>query len=1376
MTSALNVMQQAYMVGRTADFPLGAVDMQDVRCFLLETSSERVVQAISKVFASYPLLQFCIAGDNQSFANNKYQSIESNLLCATSQVTVGEIEDLAQQRIENFISKPFDVHDALWRIALDELTFVETGNQKSLVTFSFNGLLLDGFAISRIIAEVLKCAMTGEFRPSLAIINTFQNQSLSITDETNWPLYFRGVESVIQLPWSSNLETIMWTQRKRVSLRIEKNLFEAVHKCVMPYGVFSNSAYLFAVLKALSNLNGRETPFVISIPTSKNSANKELGNHSAFLPVVYHVKNSSLLEELRTLQDNILGMLASAADGMNAIQYLSKQLKTILPLPVAFTNGLLWDIHESIAGVVYLGGTTETPQLALDIRLSHLNHKTILLELDYAVASLSEEIVQSIAKQIVINLKWLANKDNLTELPMVPVQADVIKKGETSISYAQAIFENIYTDAMMTKPALASQERMITYSDLGKYVAQASNILGQYNIDKGDVVAIALPKCFEYVYYALASLFAGVVWFPLDNAAPIERIVYQLRNAKARGVICDIAQIDAETIKNKLDITIIDSSSIQLCADVVQPRLNLLPEKSPSCYLYTSGTTGLPKCVALNNTAINNTIKQTIQEWHLNSEDKIFSATPFYHDMSLFDILATFTVGATLIVPEKENSKDPFLWSSLLQKYEVTIWVSVPAIVDMLLMAADFKSLQSLRLLAQGGDYIREKTLRMLRSYNLSLTLYSLGGPTETTIWSIWHKIDIDKDIVRYGSIPYGVALSGNNYYILDEQNGECDVGELGRIAMSGINLSNGYIVDGELRCEDYKDIELRGKYQKVYVASDMGKLSPAGLIIFEGREEGYFKIKGVRVSAKEIENAVLMLDFIEQCVAVELQDDDLSYAELGVAYTLIDEEFIHIGPDDLINALNTYLPESHIPTRWLRVNSMPLTANSKIDRQHIRKLMKASDYSSQETDDVELNLQQIGEANPGISLDKAFYEKFLSEMQGSTVTNVANDNEDKHILGIATEHEQRAWFLHERDPLSLMASINVSFHLVGNLNLIRFISSINALYDGLSSFNLAFFVDEDGVLRREHRVYKQDEVIFLLKANTLEEAKTLLWQQFIKPIDLAHTPIVRFYLVMLGDSNGCVFGIHSHHILMDNSAWPVVLETLSKTYNEVGQPMKVRYPAAKPIFSKRLYEAQAEKEAYWKKRFSTPLSGFYLPDVLGVKTAKVEAFKKSHVMYSELDVFRYIQTVKLEELRPEYGDLTLAQLIFEFGLFLLKKVGDNYIDIVTPITDTQMEYQLDNLQSSGNLLPIRVSGKSDGIFSSHWEDIQTQIQKGMINELPYEEIINVTNSNRDTLPTVLVTAFDLPEKYINLSDIQAYYLDIPPLKSPYVFMLAYEL
>jgi amino acid adenylation domain-containing protein len=502
-------------------------------------------------------------------------------------------------------------------------------------------------------------------------------------------------------------------------------------------------------------------------------------------------------------------------------------------------------------------------------------------------------------------------------------------------NFLKRIYENIF-DQNSNRTALIFEDRSISYAEVGAQVAKVMYALKMQDLATGSVVAICLRKSPEHIYTALACALTGIIWLPVDMDSPPSRLNYLLTNSRADVVVSDSSIAGVQN----LNINEILSATTEY-----EPSFNAEINRLPAYYLYTSGSTGTPKCVVLNNQATENKLQQTISEWEITADDVIMAVTPFHHDMSVFDVFASMAVAATLVVPSFEQSKNAVVWADLVDRCKVTIWSSVPAIVDMLFSVAQKEQLQSLRLIAQGGDYIKPSLISKLREQLPNARLFSLGGPTETTIWSIWHEInEQDQEI-----IPYGKALENNRYFILDENLKPCQMGQIGTMYMTGLNLSNGYLLDGEIYYKDFVDIQVsENETQTAFRMSDQGYFREDGNIIFAGREEGYLKIKGVRISAAEVENALTKNPYIHNCVVVSCVHPTTETQELVAVYTLENKyKTTRLNSPELKNFLKVHLPSSHIPLKYLAVETIPLTRNGKIDRKAVQEIAQGKIYVS---------------------------------------------------------------------------------------------------------------------------------------------------------------------------------------------------------------------------------------------------------------------------------------------------------------------------------------------------------------------------------------------------------------------------------------------
>ncbi|MGO4318824.1 AMP-binding protein [Agrobacterium sp. MCAB5] len=308
-----------------------------------------------------------------------------------------------------------------------------------------------------------------------------------------------------------------------------------------------------------------------------------------------------------------------------------------------------------------------------------------------------------------------------------------------------------------------------------------------------------------------------------------------------------------------------------------------------------------------------------------------------HHDMSVFDVFGSLAAGATLVLPEPGEEKDAVRWNELVAEHGVTLWCSVPAILEMLLSCHRGDQLGSLRLVAQGGDYIKPVVIEELRRLKPEPRLISLGGPTETTIWSIWHEI-VTADTT---AIPYGHPLPSNRYFILNDQGGHCPTGVVGRIHTVGVNVAIGYLEDGAITQTDFVTVsDPDGHAVRAFRTGDRGRYRPDGKIMFASRVNGYVKVRGVRVSLPDVENELIRHPSIQRVLVVDYGAEQKGEAAIGVLY--VPMPGLELSTADMRNFARRHLPESHVPGRFLNVADLPLSANGKPDRRRARELLTA--------------------------------------------------------------------------------------------------------------------------------------------------------------------------------------------------------------------------------------------------------------------------------------------------------------------------------------------------------------------------------------------------------------------------------------------------
>lgn len=941
----LNAMQKAYLLGKSKLFPLSQSSMHDFREFHGQMTKAQFQNALTAVVAKYPALRTKI---------NETELIQVVLdqVDLAHQVDYVDLQQLphqnAQQQLqrwrETFTHYLHALDTPPWRIAFIQLP--QDAEHRTVVFTSFDGLIIDGYSISVFLTELLGQGSDSEYAAPQSASHSVVKPNVvqaSGKDRQFWLEKLDQIEQITQLPWATALEKITDPHYQRRGISISSEAWKQLSSLAAKQRLLPNALLTTIILEVLSKWT-EDQSLVLSVPISNSAMTGGVANHSSFIVLQHHhTAQQSFVDTAKNVQKDILeSMTHSSFSGVEMSKYLIQKTKESIVLPIALTNGLAWKKPVNTQHIRYVAGQTQTPQLALDIRLTLSDRADLMIDFDYVEEALSEQVVQDILQELKQCLDQLAALQDLQDAPVQQSrvaalgddwQEDV--EGDLELdNYLERIEAQLFQQTP-DKAALIYANQKISYQRLGENVAKVRVALTQAGVTEKQVVAICMKKSPEHIYAMLACALSNIIWLPVDMDSPQARRDYILKNSRVDLVISDapvegMAYVD---IHAALQAPICPAQTWQYQHD-----------SSPAYYLYTSGSTGTPKCVVLNNRATSNILQQSILDWNIQHNDIHLAATPFHHDMSLFDILVPLSVGGTLVIPTIEQAKSAVAWAQLIDQYKVSIWCTVPAMADMLLTAAEPRQLKSLRLINQGGDYVKPSVVQKFRQILPHTRLISIGGPTETTILSIWHEITPqDRDV-----IPYGKALKHNEYHLLNLHGEFCPVGVIGQMYMTGVNLSNGYLLDGQILQKDFVLLTLpNGEQKRAFRMSDKGYFRADGSIIFAGRDEGYLKVRGVRIAASEVENALLKYAEITDCVVMTCINPVFEGNELVAIYTTVHPQTGDLNPAALRQFLQSFVPNSHIPSRWLYLSEFPITRNGKIDRKALQKSAQETLYQT---------------------------------------------------------------------------------------------------------------------------------------------------------------------------------------------------------------------------------------------------------------------------------------------------------------------------------------------------------------------------------------------------------------------------------------------
>ncbi len=929
MERALTPLQQTYLLGRSEHLPLGGHALQEFREYRGRIDVAALRERLADLVRRHESLRTRI-DDRQLVQTVSPETVmnfeEIDLRHMSRAEALGRMEGLR----EDYAHRLLDLGRSPWQVTAFRLPDGDTDTDTEAVFLLFDALILDGRSIASLAAELF-----GEEWPQETGAPATEPTANRSADAAYWEKKLRAVEGPPQLPWKRPLDTIRVSRYERQSLTVERKRFKALSRVGAGQHFFTNSTLTSLTLEVLSRWLD-EGALCVGIPVAPQSAGS-LANRSSFIAVNWDIRRGTFAERARTLQADILeGLEHLAFSGVDINRLLMNANPGGLALPVVVTNCLSWPTLGADKPVRLHGGLTHTPQVAMDIRLANDSDGNFVFAVDYAREAIDREMVADILAALdkAVDAVCKAGTLEISARDVVNLGHYRLNGSETDFScsgFLQRIAQNLF-HGRLEKDALICGSEHISYAALGERVGRIMASLAERGVGKGSVVAICLPRSPEHTATTLACAFLGAIWVPVDAASPGERLRYLMDNCQPDLVVSHSPVEPFETV----------TLEALLAADAPADPRKLTPpldalsaSEEPAYYLYTSGTTGKPKCVVLANKATSNVIGRTLEEWAVTENDVFISVTPLHHDMSVFDVLGSLTAGATLVLPAAGEEKDAIRWNRLVAEHGVTLWCSVPAILEMLLSCRRAGDLKSLRLIAQGGDYIKLAIIAELRRLAPETRLVSLGGPTETTIWSIWHEIGPD-DVEL---VPYGRPLPANRYFLLNDLGEHCPAGVVGRIHTAGVNVALGYLEDGVLIQSDFVTVEdENGVPVRAFRTGDRGRYRRDGNIVFASRVNGYVKIRGVRVSLPDIENELVEHPAIRRVLAVAHGAEQRGEAAIGGLY--VPEPGSNVSVADLRGFARQRLPDSHVPTRFVEVTELPLSANGKPDHRRAREML----------------------------------------------------------------------------------------------------------------------------------------------------------------------------------------------------------------------------------------------------------------------------------------------------------------------------------------------------------------------------------------------------------------------------------------------------
>ncbi|WP_051806661.1 non-ribosomal peptide synthetase [Streptomyces sp. NRRL F-2664] len=625
-------------------------------------------------------------------------------------------------------------------------------------------------------------------------------------------------------------------------------------------------------------------------------------------------------------------------------------------MPVVVTSLLDYPVRRPVTDLgreVY--SISQTPQVTLDVQLRELAGELRVIW-DFVDGAFAPGFVDAAFGVYVDLLTRLTDDPDSLHTPrfdLVPPAERELRRqvNDTAGQIPYTTLHELFARQAELTPdaeAVVDSRRRLSYAELAAYAWRIGHTLREHGAAPGELVAVVMEKGWEQYAAVYGILASGAAYLPLDASVPPERLRRLLAEAKVDRILTQSSlesRVSWPPTARRYRVDKDFETGTATRPDTAQTPADL------AYTIFTSGSTGEPKGVMVDHIGVVNLIRDVADRFGVDERDRLLAISGLHFDASIYDVFGVLTQGGTVVVPPPFEHAEPDVWADLVQTERVTLWNSVPVLMELLVGEAEVRDrrgagrpLESLRLSVLSGDWIPLTLPDRLRAQSPRIQVVGSGGPTETICWSLFQPIgEVDPS---WTSIPYGKPITNQRYYIVDRTAHERPLGVVGEMAVaSDVGLALGYWNDAERTASRFVRLPETG--ERAYLTGDLGRYLPDGSIEILGRDDFQVKIQGHRIELGEIEAVLRQDDEVEAAVVVA------PASAHGVrrlhAYVVADAGSDAGAADRVLERLAAQLPGYMVPAAITALDELPLTRNGKVDRL----LLASSAGSRQSADDA---------------------------------------------------------------------------------------------------------------------------------------------------------------------------------------------------------------------------------------------------------------------------------------------------------------------------------------------------------------------------------------------------------------------------------------
>lgn len=552
--------------------------------------------------------------------------------------------------------------------------------------------------------------------------------------------------------------------------------------------------------------------------------------------------------------------------------------------------------------------------------------------------------------QHIVNILWhaLDNPEKLISKLEMLSEAEknqiLFEFNNTACEYPkEKTLDTIFEEQVRKTPdnvALICEDEKLTYSELNDRAEKVAYKLRGSGVKPDDIVGVIMYRSLEMIIGIIGIHKAGAAYMPIDPDYPEDRIQYMIENSGSKIVITH-----DKVVGRPKNVEVLEISNNELKNEKPVKVNKLHNSRNLAYIIYTSGSTGKPKGAMIEHWSAINRINWMQKFYPLDTTDVILQKTPYTFDVSVWELVWWYFVGAKVCMLEPGAQKYPDKIINYIEKYKVTTMHFVPSMLNAFLEYVDVSGetdrLSSLRRVFASGEAL---LIDQVKKYNRLIfdknnaPLINLYGPTEATVDVSYFNCSPTPE---NGIIPIGKPIDNIQLYVLDKNKNLMPIGVVGELYIAGDGLARGYVNNKELTDEKFVDNPFTpGK--KMYKTGDLCKFMAKGDIEYIGRIDFQIKIRGFRIEIGEIEARIKDFEGVKESVVVVNTDEKTGIKNLCAYFTAKAQ----VDIKQLKKFLGQKMPSYMVPSYYMQLDKMPLSANGKLDRKQLPKIEQTEEVT----------------------------------------------------------------------------------------------------------------------------------------------------------------------------------------------------------------------------------------------------------------------------------------------------------------------------------------------------------------------------------------------------------------------------------------------